>query len=67
MQQVTADTAVTVEEGIATLVWAATADGIPSGSYLADCAVADAAPHATDPADVERLWTWSEEQVGQTC
>jgi NAD(P)-dependent dehydrogenase (short-subunit alcohol dehydrogenase family) len=55
----------TVPQGAATVVWAATADGIPSGSYLADCAVADPAPHATDPDDVARLWTWSEEQVGQ--
>lgn len=54
----------TVEQGAATLVWAAVADGIPSGAYLADCAVADAAPHAVDPSEVERLWTWSEEQVG---
>ena len=56
----------TVEEGAATIVWAATADGIPSGSYLADCEVSDAAPHATDPAEVERLWTWSEAEVLQT-
>lgn len=53
-------------QGIATIVWAATADGIPSGSYLADCQVADALPHATDPAESERLWTWSQEQVGHT-
>jgi len=56
----------TVEEGAATSVWAATADGIPSGSYLADCQVADAAAHATDPAEVDRLWAWSEEEVGET-
>lgn len=55
----------TVGQGAATLVWAATAAGIPNGSYLADCAVAEAAPHASDPAEVERLWTWSEEQVGE--
>ena len=56
----------TVPQGSATLVWAATADGIPSGSYLADCQIGEAAAHATDPADAERLWRWSEEQVGQT-
>jgi NAD(P)-dependent dehydrogenase (short-subunit alcohol dehydrogenase family) len=56
----------TVEAGAATSVWAATADGIPSGSYLADCQVADAAAHATDPAEVDRLWAWSEEEVGET-
>jgi NAD(P)-dependent dehydrogenase (short-subunit alcohol dehydrogenase family) len=55
----------TVSQGAATIVWAATADGIPTGSYLADCAIAEAAPHATDADDVERLWTWSEAQVGQ--
>ena len=54
-----------VPQGAATIAWAATAVGIPSGSYLADCAVAEAAPHATDPEDVARLWSWSEEQVGQ--
>ena len=53
-----------VEQGAATLAWAAVADGVPSGSYLADCAVADAAPHAVDAADAERLWAWSEAQVG---
>jgi NAD(P)-dependent dehydrogenase (short-subunit alcohol dehydrogenase family) len=55
----------TVSQGAATIVWAATADGIPSGSYLADCHVEEAAPHATDPDDVARLWAWSEEQVGE--
>ncbi len=55
----------TVPQGAATIVWAATAVGIPSGSYLADCQIAQAAPHATQPDEVERLWTWSEEQVGQ--
>jgi NAD(P)-dependent dehydrogenase (short-subunit alcohol dehydrogenase family) len=56
----------TVEQGAATSVWGATADGIPSGSYLADCQVAEAAPHATDPDEVERFWVWSEEEVLQT-
>jgi NAD(P)-dependent dehydrogenase (short-subunit alcohol dehydrogenase family) len=56
----------TVAQGAATSVWAATAQGIPTGSYLADCAVAEALPHATDAAAAERLWTWSEDQVGQT-
>jgi NAD(P)-dependent dehydrogenase (short-subunit alcohol dehydrogenase family) len=55
----------TVEEGAATTVWASTASGIPSGSYLADCAVAEAMPYATDPDDAERLWSWSEAQVNQ--
>jgi NAD(P)-dependent dehydrogenase (short-subunit alcohol dehydrogenase family) len=54
----------TVRQGAATIVWAATARGIPSGRYLADCQIAEAAAHATDPAEVDRLWEWSEEQVG---
>jgi NAD(P)-dependent dehydrogenase (short-subunit alcohol dehydrogenase family) len=56
---------VAVEQGAATIVWSATASGIPSGSYLADCSVAEAMPHATDPADAQRLWSWSERQVNQ--
>jgi NAD(P)-dependent dehydrogenase (short-subunit alcohol dehydrogenase family) len=55
----------TVQQGAATLVWAAIGHGIPSGSYLADCAVADAAPHATDAEEADRLWTWSQSEVGQ--
>jgi NAD(P)-dependent dehydrogenase (short-subunit alcohol dehydrogenase family) len=55
----------TVEQGAATSVWAATANGIPAGSYLADCHVADAADHATNPDEVERLWAWSEQEVGE--
>jgi NAD(P)-dependent dehydrogenase (short-subunit alcohol dehydrogenase family) len=55
----------TAAQGAATIAWAAIAGDLPSGSYLADCAVAVAAPHATDPSQVERLWAWSEEQVGQ--
>ena len=55
-----------VGQGAATLVWAATTSAIPNGSYLADCHIADPAPHATNDHDVERLWTWSEEQVAVT-
>ena len=54
-----------VEQGAATLVWAAVTNGLLPGAYLADCTVAEAAPHATDPAEVERLWAWSEDQVGE--
>src|SRR5262245_37023931 len=65
VEQASAAEARSVDQGAATLVWAATAGGIPPGSYLADCGPAEAAPHATDPAEVERLWAWSEGQVGQ--
>jgi NAD(P)-dependent dehydrogenase (short-subunit alcohol dehydrogenase family) len=54
----------TLDQGVATLLWAAIGSGIPSGSYLADCEVSEAAPHASDPLEVERCWIWSEEQVG---
>jgi NAD(P)-dependent dehydrogenase (short-subunit alcohol dehydrogenase family) len=55
----------TVEQGASTLAWAAIADGLPSGSYLADCAIADAAEHAIAPDEVRRLWAWSEDEVGE--
>jgi NAD(P)-dependent dehydrogenase (short-subunit alcohol dehydrogenase family) len=56
----------TVPQGAASVVWAATADGLPSGSYVADRAIATPKHHATDPVAVTRLWTWSEEQVHET-
>jgi len=34
-------------------------------TYMADCQLAEAAPHATDPVAAERLWKLSEELVGQ--
>ena len=36
------------------------------GTYLADCAVATAAPYAMDPDAAARLWALSEELVGET-
>jgi NAD(P)-dependent dehydrogenase (short-subunit alcohol dehydrogenase family) len=53
-----------IPQGAATSVYAATSTEPAPGSYLADCAVATAAPHATDPAAAERLWTLSEQLVG---
>jgi NAD(P)-dependent dehydrogenase (short-subunit alcohol dehydrogenase family) len=55
----------TLQQGAATLLWAATSVGIPSGSYLADCQIAEAAGHATAPEAVEALWAWSEQEVRQ--
>lgn len=54
--------------GAATSVWAATAPELESqgGSYLADCAVAIAAPYAMDLDGAARLWALSEELVGET-
>lgn len=53
----------TIEQGAATLLWAATTAGVPSGSYVADCRIGEALDHATDPAEAERLWSWSEAEV----
>jgi hypothetical protein len=53
-----------IPQGAATTVYAATSTEPAPGSYLADCAVATAAPHASDPVAAERLWTLSEALVG---
>ncbi|MCG8478133.1 MAG: hypothetical protein MI724_03485 [Spirochaetales bacterium] len=66
-----------VEQGAATQVYAATAPEIAGkgGVYLADCAVCEVTaegdhyttvmPYAVDPEAAERLWTVSEQMVGQ--
>ena len=66
-----------VEPGAATQVYAATAPEIAGkgGAYLADCAVCEVTaeggqyttvmPYAVDPEAAERLWTVSEQMVGQ--
>jgi NAD(P)-dependent dehydrogenase (short-subunit alcohol dehydrogenase family) len=57
-----------VEKGAATTVWAATAPELEGqgGTYLEDCRVSEAhAPWALDPASAERLWSLSEELVGE--
>jgi NAD(P)-dependent dehydrogenase (short-subunit alcohol dehydrogenase family) len=59
----------TVEQGAATSVWAATAPELDGqgGTYLADAEVTDDhARWARDPESAKRLWTLSEEMVGQT-
>jgi NAD(P)-dependent dehydrogenase (short-subunit alcohol dehydrogenase family) len=58
----------TVEQGAATTVWAATAPALEAhgGTYLADCQVTDEhAPWARDPDSAARLWTLTEELVGE--
>jgi NAD(P)-dependent dehydrogenase (short-subunit alcohol dehydrogenase family) len=54
--------------GASTSVWAATAPELESqgGTYLADCAVATAAPYAMDLDAAARLWALSEDLVGET-
>lgn len=67
----------TPSQGAATSVWAATAPELAgvSGRYLQDCGIAEVvqeprsiagvAAYAVDPAAAERLWTLSEQIVGQ--
>ncbi|WP_421856210.1 SDR family NAD(P)-dependent oxidoreductase [Oricola sp.] len=67
-----------VEQGAATGVYACTAPEIEGrgGAYLADCRIAEVAedgeqyttvkPYAVDPAQAQRLWSVSEELVGQS-
>ncbi len=65
----------TVEQGAATQVWAATSPDLEGKGalYLEDCHIAEVSdggadgylPYALDSADAERLWTLSEEIVGQ--
>jgi len=68
----------TVPEGAATSCWAATAPELEDhgGRYLEDCQVAEingdpntrtgVRPYAQDRDSADRLWTWSEQQVGLT-
>ncbi|KAJ6595039.1 short-chain dehydrogenase [Mycena vulgaris] len=60
----------TIPQGAATTVVAAfdpELDATP-GAYLNDCVVATAsvAPHSSDPANAERLWTATEKIIGET-
>jgi NAD(P)-dependent dehydrogenase (short-subunit alcohol dehydrogenase family) len=56
-----------VDVGAATSVWAAVSPELEAqgGTYLADCAVAEAKDYALDPAAAVRLWALSEEMVGE--
>lgn len=53
----------TPEYGAATQVWAAVSHDVTElgGVYLSDCAVAEAAPYATDEARALALWHLSED------
>ena len=66
----------TVQQGAATSCWAATAASLDAhgGRYLADCNVAPVVEtyrpdgclaYGLDPDSAERLWTVSEERVGE--
>ena len=65
----------TVPQGAATTVWAATSTDLAGrgGLYLEDCHVAAEstgpdggyAAYAMDPDAAERLWTWSEREIGE--
>lgn len=52
-----------VERGAATSVYACLAEGIPSGSYLSDCAVAKTSKAGTDMESAETLWKMTEEII----
>ena len=56
------------EVGASTQVWAAVSDEVleRTGTYLADCAFAEAQPYALDPSSAVRLWALSEEMVGES-
>jgi len=60
----------TLQEGISTHIVAAFDPSIKdhSGSYLADCQLQNdsVAPHASDPVLAEKLWTLSEELLGES-
>lgn len=48
-------------QGAATSIFAATAPGLTSGAYLADCAIKSASAESLDPAMIEALWNVSME------
>ena len=52
---------------ITTTVWAATAPELEGrgGLYLADCQVATPADYATDADAAARLWSLSEDLIGE--
>lgn len=52
-------------QGCSTTLVAALDPSIPSGSYLDDCAVAEAESYAVDKQKADWLWAISEKLVGQ--
>ena len=58
---------VNTDVGAATSVWAAVAPELEGTGalYLSDCAIATAMPYAVDPDAAARLWSMSEELVGE--
>ncbi|KAJ7087973.1 hypothetical protein B0H15DRAFT_841951 [Mycena belliarum] len=57
----------TIPQGAATTVTAAfdTRLNDKPGAYLLDCVVAELPPHSSDPANAEKLWTVTEEIIGE--
>jgi len=63
----------TVEQGAATTIWCATSPQLANlgGVYCENCDIAETKPdgddgvrpYAIDPANAERLWTWSERWI----
>lgn len=58
----------TLEQGAATSVYAAVSPDLAAvgGRYLDNAELAEPAAYAVDPASAERLWTMSEEMVGES-
>jgi retinol dehydrogenase 12 len=57
----------TVSQGAATVVYAATASDIPSGSYLEDCAVKQPKAQGTNNDLAKQLWDKTEELVAEAA
>ena len=55
----------TIEQGASTSVYACLADGIPSGSYLSNCAVAETSGPGNDMESAEKLWTMTEKIISE--
>eukprot|EP00742_Colponemidia_sp_Colp-10_P003301 GILJ01003514.1.p1 GENE.GILJ01003514.1~~GILJ01003514.1.p1 ORF type:complete len:330 (-),score=48.19 GILJ01003514.1:204-1193(-) len=52
-----------VEQGAATTVYCALADGLQGGEYYNDCAYERATGQGTDDEVADRLWQWSEKVI----
>ncbi|KAF3917020.1 hypothetical protein ABW21_db0204793 [Orbilia brochopaga] len=57
-----------LNQGVSSQIMAAFNPAIldQNGAYIFDCQIQEAAPHARSLEDANRLWTLSEELVGET-
>lgn len=58
----------TIEQGSQTTIYAAISPKLEGkgGLYLADCEIAQPAPHSVNPERAKKLWELSEKMVGLT-